>query len=67
MGVSPRRPDELPADVIAALRTAQARADASRNELRAAVRVALRVGSVRQVAAALGISPTTVQAWAKGD
>jgi len=63
--MSPRPRDELPPDVIEALRAVQAKAEASRLELRAAVRAALAVGSVRQVAAALGISPTTVQAWAK--
>jgi DNA-binding transcriptional regulator YiaG len=63
--VSPRKPDQLPAATADELRAAKAHAEAAHAELKAAVRAALKVGSVRQVAATLGISPTTVQAWAR--
>lgn len=60
------RPSDRPSpEVLDALIRAQAKAEAAQAELRAAVRAALERGSVRQVAAALGISPTTVQAWSK--
>lgn len=63
--VSPRKPDRLPDATVDKLRASKAQADAAQTELKAAVREALQVGSVRQVAAAIGISPTTVQAWAR--
>jgi DNA invertase Pin-like site-specific DNA recombinase len=62
-GVSPRRPDELPPEVVKRLRAAQANAAGAEDAYHAEVRAALQYGSVRRVAAALGISPTTVQKW----
>lgn len=68
--VSPRRPDALPPDVAARLaRAATSRSNAHQTadaKLKAAVIAALAHGSVRQVAAAAGLSPTTVHAWSKG-
>jgi hypothetical protein len=65
--VSPRKPNQLTDKTAARLGVAKARADAAQAELKAVVREALTEGSVRQVAAVLGISPTTVQAWSKAD
>lgn len=68
--VSPRKPNVLPDDVIARLRKELKAADqemqAVRERRKAAVTDALKHGSIRQVAAATGMSPTTVQAWSKG-
>lgn len=65
----PRPKNELPPDRAAALAEARQRRDAATAEadelFRAIVVDALRHGSVRQVAAAAGLSPTTVIAWSK--
>lgn len=65
MRMSPRPAQPLPPAVAHALLELQARAAETQAALRAAVRDALTRGSVRQVAATLGISPTTVQAWSR--
>lgn len=64
-GMSPRSADRLTPEMAERLRAAQRRAEAADAEFRREVRAALEHGSVRQVAAALGISPTTVQKWSK--
>ncbi len=68
--MSPRKPDVLPEPVVAALQAALAKCDADEQSVKearkAAVQKALRHGSIRQVAAAIGRSPTTVHAWSQG-
>jgi len=61
----PRKPNELPDAQVRKLLAAARAVDDAQGKLKAAVREALTHGSVRQVAAALGISPTTVHAWSK--
>lgn len=66
----PRPRESLPPDVQARLerakeRHAKAISDAQ-DELKAEVLAALKHGSVRRVAAASGVSPTTVQHWSQG-
>lgn len=65
----PRPRNELPPDVAAKLAKARIKHDsaatAADEAFRAVVVAALAHGSVRQVAAAAGLSPTTVVAWSK--
>lgn len=63
--VSPRPRTVLPAETVRALTDAKERAEQAHDELKRVVRGALEVGSVRQVAALLGMSPTTIQNWSK--
>lgn len=65
--MSPRRPNALPEGTAQRLRKAAEKHAAGVAELddkfRREVRAALKHGSVRQVAEAAGLSPTTVQKW----
>lgn len=66
----PRRADSLPDAVAARLGKAAARRAAAHetadDQFRAEVLAALSHGSIREVARAAGVSPTTVQAWKDG-
>jgi hypothetical protein len=66
----PRPANALPADVArrltAAAATYEREHERARGKLKAAVLDALEHGSIRQVAAATGLSPTTVHEWSKG-
>ncbi len=68
--VSPRRANDLSPETVAKLQTARAewkRATADADAaFRAVVREALAEGSVRRVAIAADLSPTTVQSWSRG-
>lgn len=65
----PRPKNELPPEVVTRLAEARRERDVTIEEadgvFRAIVVGALQHGSVRQVAAAAGLSPTTVVAWSK--
>jgi hypothetical protein len=67
--VSPRRANELTDETVEKLRAARAEwkrsHDAADATFRAVVRQALTEGSVRRVADAADLSPTTVQAWSR--
>lgn len=61
--MSPRTPEQLTPDTLASLLAAQERVTLSEAAFRRAVKAACDEASVRVVAAALGVSPTTVQKW----
>jgi len=63
--VSPRSADNLPPEDAARLKAARDKRAAAEAEFKSQVIAALRKGSVRAVAKAAGLSPTTVIAWSK--
>ena len=67
--VSPRKAEVPSPEDVAAVRTARARRDEAHAqvdaEFRDTVRDVLTRSSVRTLADALGVSPTTVQAWSR--
>lgn len=69
LGKVPRPKNELPPKIAAALAEARRKRDsalaAQEEQFRSVVVDALQHGSVRAVAAAAGLSPTTVVAWSK--
>lgn len=58
-----RRADVLPSEVVSQLQAAVERRAQEEEKFRDEVVAALKHGSVRKVAEATGLSPTTVQAW----
>ncbi len=61
--MSPRTQEQLTPDTLALLLAAQQQVTRSERAFRRAVKDACDEASVRVVAAALGVSPTTVQKW----